>query len=48
MSGCFLEMLGCRTEMDIALKDSINLENGGMLMYQVGGQKSLAGVGRRH
>lgn len=44
VSGCFLEMLSCKTETDAVLKGCINLENGAMLTHQAGGQKCLAGV----
>lgn len=48
VSECFLEMLGCKTEMDIALKGSKKPGNGAMLMYQTSAQKGLAGVGRKN
>jgi len=48
VSGCFLEMLGCKTEMDIAVKGSKRPGNGAMLMYQTIPWNGLAGVGRKH
>lgn len=48
VSGCFLEMLGRKAEMDIALKGSKRPGNGAMLTYQTSAWKGLAGVQRKH